>query len=135
MLVVQLEDAARIQAARHAAWATYQRELAGWAERHGVVQPTLPAGAEHPAHLYWLVLPSPAAQQALRAHLAARGIQAASHYQPLHCSTMGLRHGGQPGSCPVTERVADSLLRLPLYGDITAADVERVVDAVQTFAI
>ncbi len=133
VLVAQLEAAAAIQAARTAIWARYHAELAPWAARHGVQQPHLPAGAVQPAHLYWLRVRDLDTRARLIAHLAAAGIQATFHYQPLHLSDVGRKAGGQPGDCPVTERVADTLVRLPLYADLTAADVDRVVAATVAF--
>ncbi|HVV85015.1 MAG TPA: dTDP-4-amino-4,6-dideoxygalactose transaminase [Kofleriaceae bacterium] len=134
VLVAQLEAAERIQAARHAVWARYHAELATWAAHHGVQQPHLPDGAAHPAHLYWLRLRDLAARTRFIAHLAGRGVQATFHYQPLHLSDVGRRAGGQPGDCPVTEQAADTLVRLPLWTDLTADDVDRVVAAVTSFA-
>ena len=64
---------------------------------------------------------------------AARGVGATFHYQPLHLSEVGVRAGGKPGDCPVTERAADTLVRLPLYADLTTADVDRVIAAVTAF--
>src|SRR5207237_1114109 len=63
----------------------------------------------------------------------ARGIYAVFHYQPLHLSPMGRRFGGRPGDCPVTEAVADRLVRLPFYADLSAAEQARVVAAVRSF--
>ncbi len=57
------------------------------------------------------------------------------HYLPLHLSDMGRGFGGQPGDCPVTEDVADRLLRLPFYNDLSHADQARVVDAVTEFRV
>jgi dTDP-4-amino-4,6-dideoxygalactose transaminase len=64
---------------------------------------------------------------------AARGVGATFHYQPLHLSEVGRAAGGRPGDCPVTEAAADTLVRLPLYTDLTAAEVDRVLDAVTSF--
>lgn len=134
ILVAQLEEARAIQAARHRAWSRYHAELATWAERHGVQQPHVPEGAAHAAHIYWIRVRDLATRQALIAHLAAAGIQATFHYQPLHVSDVGRKAGGEPGDCPVSELVADTLLRLPLYTDITDADIDRVLAAVTSFA-
>jgi dTDP-4-amino-4,6-dideoxygalactose transaminase len=46
---------------------------------------------------------------------------------------MGLSHGGAAGMCPVTERIADELIRLPLYNDLEDADQTRVIEAVRSF--
>lgn len=133
VLTAQLEGADAIQAARHAVWARYHAELAPWAAHHGVQQPHLPDGAAQPAHIYWMRVRDLATRTALLAHLAARGVGATFHYQPLHLSEVGLRAGGQPGDCPVTELAADTLVRLPLYADLSAAEVDRVIAAVTSF--
>ena len=46
---------------------------------------------------------------------------------------MGRRYGGVGGQCPVTEDVADRLVRLPLFYQLTAEDQTRVVEAIQEF--
>lgn len=133
VLVAQLEGADAIQAARHRVWARYHAELATWAAAHGVAQPHLPDGAEHPAHIYWLRVGELATRTRLMAHLAERGIGATFHYQPLHLSEVGRKAGGRAGDCPVSERAADTLVRLPLYADLTDRDVDRVIAAVTSF--
>jgi dTDP-4-amino-4,6-dideoxygalactose transaminase len=55
---------------------------------------------------------------------------AAFHYVPLHSSPHGRRLGAA-GDLPVTDRVARTLLRLPLHPRLSEEDVDRVVDAVK----
>ncbi|HUQ01877.1 MAG TPA: dTDP-4-amino-4,6-dideoxygalactose transaminase [Kofleriaceae bacterium] len=133
VLVAQLEGAADSQRARHRVWSRYHAELAPWAARHGVQQPHVPEGADHAAHIYWMRVRDLDTRQALIAHLAAAGIQATFHYQPLHLSEVGRAAGGAPGDCPVSELVADTLVRLPLYTDLDDASVDRVIAAVRDF--
>jgi dTDP-4-amino-4,6-dideoxygalactose transaminase len=78
-------------------------------------------------------MPTPAARDAMIAHLAARGVMAVFHYPPLHASPMGQRFGGRPGDCPVTESVSARLLRLPFHRALGEADVARVIEAVLAF--
>lgn len=129
----QLEQRARIQAARGRIWDLYHRQLAPWAEEHGVRLPVVPEGCEHPAHLYYLLAPSLAARQGLIEHLRSRGIASAFHYLPLHLSAMGRKFGGRPGLCPVTEEMSDRLLRLPFYYELTAEDQARVIGALHEY--
>ena len=129
----QLEQREAIQASRRRVWETYAALLTGWAARHRVRLPVVPAHCEQPFHMFHLLLPSFEIRHALIAHLKARGITAVFHYLPLHLSAMGRKLGGRPGDCPVTEDVSDRLLRLPFYKDLTEEDQARVVDAVLAF--
>ena len=88
---------------------------------------------EQPYHLFYLLLPSLAARQALIAHLRARGILAVFHYLPLHLSAYGRQAAASHRDCPVATDAADRLVRLPLFYDLSAADQSRVIAAVQSF--
>jgi len=132
-LVAQLDAADTIQAQRQRVWKTYASELAAWAATHGIGLPTVPAHCAHPAHLFYLLLPDLAKRTALIAHLAARGIQALFHYQPLHRSEFAQRLGIR-AQLPVTESVCDRVLRLPLYPELDEASQRRVIDAVTSFS-
>ena len=134
-LCAQLEAHDLIQARRQAIWRTYHTALAGWAARHGVRQPIVPTGCGHPAHIYYLLLPSLEARTRFLAHLRAHMILATFHYQPLHLSDMGRQFGGRAGQCPVTEDVADRLVRLPVFYQLTDDGLQRVVDAATAFAV
>jgi dTDP-4-amino-4,6-dideoxygalactose transaminase len=132
LLVAQLELRETIQARRAQIWQRYAAELADWAARRGVRLPIVPAHCAQAFHLFYLLVPA-AERGAFIDHLKARGVQAVFHYQPLHISPMGRAHGGEPGACPVTERVAEELVRLPLYNDLDDDDLGRVIDAVRSF--
>lgn len=125
-LWAQLEARDRIQSRRHAIWRRYAADLAGC----GLPMPTVPDECEHPAHLFYLLMPSLAARTRLIDCMRARQILLVFHYQPLHLSEMGLRLGGQAGQCPVTEDVADRLVRLPLYFQLQDDEQTRVIESV-----
>ena len=131
-LLAQLEARDAIQAKRKAIWEFYHRELAAWAAANGIGQPTVPAHCEQSYHMYYLLFPSLDARQRMIAQLRERGVQAVFHYQALHLSDMGRKFGGQAGDCPVTEAMADRLLRLPFFNDMTTEQLALVVDALIT---
>jgi dTDP-4-amino-4,6-dideoxygalactose transaminase len=134
-LLAQLESRAAIQAARARLWKRYADELADWARASGVGMPQVPAHCEQPHHIFYLMLPGQQARARLIEHLKARGILAVFHYQPLHVSAMGRRFGGRAGQCPVTEDIADRLLRLPLFHGLSAGDQGDVIAAVRDFVV
>ena len=132
-LAAQLEQREAIQSARRRLWERYDEALRGWAARLGAQQPIVPDDCEQSWHMYYLLLPSFEVRTQLIAWLRERGILAVFHYLPLHLSAMGRQHGGGEGQCPVTEDVADRLLRLPFYTSMTHAEQDEVIDAMLAF--
>ncbi|MBI3866477.1 MAG: dTDP-4-amino-4,6-dideoxygalactose transaminase [Planctomycetia bacterium] len=133
LLYAQLEQADRIQKRRSKIWNRYAVELADWAAEQQVGLPSVPPHCEHPAHLFYLILPSLHDRQAFIDHARASGVCSVFHYQPLHLSPMGLRWGGRPGQCPVTEQVSDRLTRLPLYFELTDDEQTQVIRTVTSY--
>lgn len=133
-LFAQLSSRDQIQARRRRIWDYYHECLAEWSHQNGVRQPIVPEHCEQTHHMYYLLLPSLEARQALIGHLKARGILSVFHYLPLHLSEYGRRFGGQPGQCAVTEDVSDRLLRLPMFYDLGRGDQEQVVAAIHDFS-
>lgn len=134
MLCAQLEERADIQEKRHAIWRRYAEALPSWASAHQVVVPTIPADCEHSAHMFYVLLPTVAFRDGLMAHLKSNGMLAVSHYIPLNVSPMGQKLGGRPGACPVAESLAERLLRLPFYTQMTANEQSEVIEAVRSYS-
>jgi dTDP-4-amino-4,6-dideoxygalactose transaminase len=132
-LLGQLESEAKIQARRRRIWETYHKELAGWAEQRGVTLPVVPAECEPSWHLYHVMMPNLESRQQLIAHVRSRDAAAVFHYLPLHLSAMGRRFYPAPPKLPVAESAADRLLRLPMYNDMTDAEVAEVIDALRAW--
>ncbi len=84
--------------------------------------------ARHPGHafhLYQVLVPD---RDAVAAHLAEREVATSVHFIPVHRLT-GYRELLGPdevAAVPVTERVADRLLSLPLYPDLPDVAVDRI---------
>jgi dTDP-4-amino-4,6-dideoxygalactose transaminase len=133
VLVGQLERYEEIQRRRQRIWELYDTELRDWARKFGVRTPFVPPSAGHTSHLYHLRLPDLRERTRFISHLAEADVMAVFHYQPLHLSGVGVLNGGRPGQHPVTERAADTLVRLPLYPSLTDDEVGRVVDSVRSF--
>ncbi len=96
----------------------------------------LPAEGEtttHVYHLYVIELQDNATRDALRVHLAGRGIMAGIHYELGVHEQPAYRDRIRTGTMAVTERLARTVLSLPLYPELTDQDQQRVSDAVQSF--
>ncbi|MHC1784044.1 MAG: dTDP-4-amino-4,6-dideoxygalactose transaminase [Anaerolineaceae bacterium] len=129
----QLEQREKIQARRRLIWEYYAEHLNAWAEDHHVRLPLIPAWCEQPYHMFYMLMPDLDTRQGMIEHLKSRGIYSVFHYLPLHLSTMGLKFSGKEGDCPVTERVSDQLLRLPMHYELTEENLSKVVKAIKDF--
>jgi dTDP-4-amino-4,6-dideoxygalactose transaminase len=132
-LLGQLEASEIIQAQRKHIWETYRAELADWAASNGVRLPFVPEHCEQPYHMFYLLLSCLERRKSFIAHMKSRGITTPFHYVPLHSSPMGLRLGGRPGDCPVTERISDQLVRLPMFNTMSDDETEQVIETVTEF--
>jgi dTDP-4-amino-4,6-dideoxygalactose transaminase len=132
-LYAQLEARTRIQEHRQRIWTTYFESLQDWSRLRNVQLPFIPDHTEQSFHMFYMLLPSLELRQELIAYLRQHDIDSVFHYLPLHLSAMGLQFGGQPGQCPVTERVSDQLIRLPFHNALTEAEQTWVVQTIKEF--
>ena len=131
-LWAQLEQASAIVEERLGLWRMYHEALAPLEQAGRLERPRPPAEAESNGHIYYVMLPDAAARDRTLARLVSAGVHAAFHYIPLHASPAGRRFGRTAGPLPVTEAVATRLLRLPLWIGMTADDVARAVEALES---
>lgn len=69
----------------------------------------------------------------LQEHLGARGVQTGLHYPvPLHLQPAYRSLGHREGEFPVAERWARTCLSLPMFPELTRAQLDEVVQAVRT---
>jgi dTDP-4-amino-4,6-dideoxygalactose transaminase len=70
----------------------------------------------------------------LQAYLKAREIGTAIYYPlPLHLQPCFSYLGYRRGSCPEAERAAGEVISLPIYPELTRAQLEEVAGAIRTF--
>lgn len=132
-LVAQLERLDWITARRSEIWNAYHSALAPLEDRGLITRPSIPSSVEHNAHIYHILLGDGNEQQELLAYLKQQGIGAVFHYVPLDSSTAGQRWGKVGSDLRRTYDISNRLVRLPLWPEMEAKDVERVVRAVSEF--
>ena len=133
ILYAQFEVQATVQEQRRILWDRYLEGLSVWATARGIGLPHVPGDCDQSYHMFYLLLPSLQARQDLIDHLRKRDILSVFHYVPLHLSRMGRHFGGFENQCPVTERVSEQLVRLPMYSGLDEPDQQRVLDAIYDF--
>ena len=93
----------------------------------GVTLPAEPAGYRHIFHQYVVRVPR---RDAVRQQLADAGIGTEVYYPiPFHLQDCFAPLGYQRGAFPHAEAAAGSTLALPIYGELTPAQQDRVVAA------
>ena len=131
-LWAQFENAEALAERRRVNWNRYHEGLAGLERAGRLRRPVILPGCAHNAHLYYLLLPDAATRTALITWLKQAGIMAPFHYVPLHNAPAGRRFGRMAGPLPVTEDLADRLVRLPLWHNMTD-EPDTVIDAIEAF--
>ena len=130
-LCAQLECADEIVTARRAIWRRYHDELADLEEDGLLRRPVVPEDCDENGHLYYILLRSEGERDRVLAEVNEHGVNAVFHYQPLHSSPFGLRHGRAVGDLAVTSDASARLLRLPLWAGMSDEDTARVVEVVR----
>jgi dTDP-4-amino-4,6-dideoxygalactose transaminase len=89
------------------------------------------AYAESAYHLYVVRHPQ---RDKLKEHLDANDVGCALHYPlPLHLQKCYASLGHKPGDFPLAEKAARECLSLPIYPELTDAQIQRVVEVVKDF--
>lgn len=100
-----------------------------WLADCDVVTPYESPEVRHVYHLYVLRTPQ---RETMLAHLKSREISAGIHYPlPLHRQPAYLKQGYGNVSLPVTERLAQEVLSLPMYPELSAEQIAYVTQAVK----
>lgn len=122
------------------------RHLAGWNDGRrraaqlyrqalgDIPQVQVPVEADYSRHVYHLYVIQAERRDALQEHLTRLGIGTGLHYPlPLHRQKAYSHLGYAEGSLPVTERVARKILSLPMFPELTEAQIDRVAQAIRAF--
>jgi len=126
----------RIKLKRLANWnesrrrnAQYYNELLS--QIKGVTVPREMDGCRHVYHLYVILVDD---RDGLQKYLNEKGVGTGLHYPvPLHLQKAYADRGYKEGDFPVTESVAKRLLSLPMFPELTKAQIEYVAQNIRDF--
>jgi dTDP-4-amino-4,6-dideoxygalactose transaminase len=100
----------------------------------GDAQVGLPVALPGARHIYNQFVVRTQARDALRDALAQAGIATEIYYpQPMHLQKCFEGWGYQKGEFPESERAAEETFGLPIYPELTTAQMERVVGVIEAF--
>lgn len=96
-----------------------------------VITPTVLKDAQHVYHLY--VIRSKKRDQ-LSSFLNSRGVATGMHYPiPIHLQEAYKNLGHKRGDFPVTERLSQEILSLPMFPELTRIQIKYIADTIKEF--
>lgn len=127
-LLAQLEEIDYITEQRKKVFEFYNQHLKEFlTEDFLEIIPQIPKTKRSNYHLYYLKFKNQKIRDFILTKLRAKGIEAAFHFQPLHASPMGEKLGYKKQDFKLTNEIATAMLRLPIYPDLSSADLNYIV--------
>ena len=128
-----LEIADEIQVKRVNIWKKYYDAFKPF-ERGGKIRlPIIPEGCTNNAHMFYVLFNDLDTRTRFISFMREKGIITPFHYIPLHSAPAGQRFGRVATKMDVTNRVSETLVRLPLYYDLTDMDQEYIINTACEF--
>jgi dTDP-4-amino-4,6-dideoxygalactose transaminase len=129
-LLGQLENFTQIQESRFRTFEKYRTSLIDWSHSNGVELQFVRNMDSHTAHMFYMVMESQEKRNHLIQHLDNHQIKSMFHYQSLATSTRGSNYNSGGRTFPISEKMSNQLLRLPMYYSIKDAEQDEVIQAV-----
>ncbi|MBW3526228.1 dTDP-4-amino-4,6-dideoxygalactose transaminase [Shewanella sp. NKUCC05_KAH] len=132
-LYAQLENIDTIQARRKAIWQRYYEILNVELANKDIQLPKLAEYSTNNAHMFYLVCKNLEQRTALIQHLKENGVHAVFHYLSLHTSEYyQSKYIGY--ALPYSDFFTDTLVRLPLYYELTDEQVDYICKIISEFS-
>lgn len=130
-LWAQLENLQTIQNKRLELWHSYYQILKPIKDKGLLQLPEIPAYATNNAHIFYILCNSLEERTHISSSLNRQNINAVFHYQSLHKSPY---YSSQYSTrqLPNADRYSNTLLRLPMYFELTLEDVHYVADTLSS---
>lgn len=129
-LLAQLEEGEELTKKRIHVWEKYKSDLSDLENKGNFRLPRLAENCGHNAHIFSLLMNSQEDRTALMVSLKKDAVAAYPHFEPLHLSPAGRSFGLAGSDLLITEDVANRLLRLPIYNDMSGEEVGFVIEKI-----
>lgn len=129
----QLQNSHEINQKRLQVWDKYNNFFEKY-EKSGLIRrPIIPTDCKQNAHMYYILFNDLATRSKFIDYMKNNGITPTFHYIPLHSSPAGVKYGRVSGSMKVTDKVSDTLVRLPMYYELNEDDLTRIFEVIERF--
>ena len=131
MLLAQLEQLNKLQEKRHYLWVMYYKELKVLTDK--IELPVVTKKVNHNAHMFYIKCKDIVERANLMRFLKKNDSHTAFHYVPLHSSVAGKIFGKFNSVDEYTTKESERLLRLPLHGNMSDSDINKVASSIKKF--
>lgn len=128
-----LEIASTIQAKRIQVWKKYYEEFEEFEKRGIIRRPIIPNDCTNNAHMFYLLFNNLKTRTEFINYLKQNDILSVFHYIPLHNSPAGEQYGRYVGDMSVTNKISDTLVRLPMFYDLNIEELNKVIQISKNF--
>ena len=132
-LWAQLESLDDIQNKRKQLWRQYYVGLESLAAKGYFRLPDIPSYATNNAHMFYLVCNNLEERSGLIKYLKEHDVLSVFHYLSLHQSEYYTTHYSEIPSLPNCDRYADCLVRLPMFYELKAEQVDYIVNLISNY--
>jgi len=128
-----LEEADNIQQKRQKIWNTYHNAFSSLEKAGKIRLPIIPKECSNNAHMFYMLLPTLEDRTAFITHMKEHDVYTPFHYVPLHSSPAGQKYCRTHGQLHITDNVSQTLVRLPLFFDLTDQELNKIIESVLDF--
>ncbi len=132
-MYAQLEQIDKIQNKRKQIWQQYYEGLKDLEEKKFIGLPIIPEFATNNAHMFYIICRNLKERSELISFLITQNIYAVFHYQSLHESPFYNNNNNEKRDLLNSSFCSYTLLRLPMFFDLTKDQVQNIVHVIQRF--
>jgi dTDP-4-amino-4,6-dideoxygalactose transaminase len=132
-LFAQLNNSILITQKRVEIWGKYNNFFKQYEDEGIIKRPFIPKYCRSNSHMFYVVFNSLKERNAFILHLKENDIMAVFHYVPLHSSPAGKQYGKTPFSMDVTNKISDTIVRMPLYFELSDDNLGKIFKCVKDF--
>lgn len=128
-----LEIYLKIQTKRVDVWKKYNEAFAMLEASGKIRRPVVPENCSNNGHMFYLLFNDLETRTKFISYLKENDIYAPFHYIPLHSAPAGEKYCKTASSMEITNKISDTLVRLPMFYDLTDEQIKRVIETVLNF--
>ena len=130
-LYSQLENMDKINQKRLEIWHEYDEFFKKY---DGIIQrPHCPDECTHNAHMYYVLFHDLGSRTKFIDYMKENDVLTVFHYIPLHSAPAGIKYCKTCGKMDVTNRISDTLVRLPMFYELSNLQLQGIKSKIENF--